>query len=260
VPCGANINTYTTSAKAGTTFLLGACSYPSQNFTSTVPVTIQGQAGTTIGDLNAHGAQNITFLDFSTTGTFIVPLDGSSGGRLPTNLTFQRVTMTAGGIFLRGCQTCAFRDGSSGNTHDAYSQTIGTYEGLAPSSNILIDNWRFHDMDRSQNPTGHMECLFIQESQNVVVRNATFARCEIFDVYLNHIVGGRVGNVTFDGVQFGATTPSGYYALDARDGTLVVRNSRFDQGSVLQDTATATGCGNIASSNVTFPASLLEPC
>ncbi|MET0260341.1 MAG: hypothetical protein ABW227_04550 [Gaiellaceae bacterium] len=55
-------------------FQLGACSYPNQNFTSTSTVTVQGQgASTVVGDLDAHGAQNLTFKNFNARDMFWVP-------------------------------------------------------------------------------------------------------------------------------------------------------------------------------------------
>ena len=66
----------------------------------------------------------------------------------PDGRTAYVTDFSAGGIFLRGCQNCTFRNGSSGNRHDAYSQTIGAYSATDKSRNILIDNWLFHDMDR----------------------------------------------------------------------------------------------------------------
>jgi hypothetical protein len=261
VPCGANINAYSTVATPGTVLSLGSCSYPSQNFTSTVPVTVEGQgSATTVGDINAHGAQNITFKDFNSTEMFLVPQNGSSGGRLTSNITFNGVNFTAGGIFVRACQNCSFLNGSGGNRHDAYSQTVGTYSGLAPSHNIVIDHWVFHDMDRSQNPSGHMECLFIQESDGVTVSNSSFDRCEIMDLYGHVIVGGTIGTVTLEHNHFGVTTPSGFYAFDAHEGHYVIRNNDFAQGLILQDSATASGCGSTVVPGVSLPSALLDPC
>lgn len=209
MPCGANIASYAASAASGSTLSLGACSYPNQNFTSTTPVTIQGQgAATTVGDLDAHGAQNIAFKNFTATDMFWVPQNGSSGGRLASNLSTDGVNFTAGGIFLRGCQNCTFKNGASGNRHDAYSQTIGAYSAADKSRNILIDHWNFHDMDRSANPSGHMECLFIQESDGVTVSNSTFSRCSIMDVFISPIVSSQAPtNVTLRGNTFNTPSP-----------------------------------------------------
>jgi hypothetical protein len=190
-------------------FQLGACSYPNQNFTSTSTVTVQGQgASTVVGDLDAHGAQNLTFRNFNARDMFWVPQNGSSGGRLTSNMVVDNVDFTAGGIFLRGCQNCTFRNGASGNRHDAYSQTIGAYSATDKSRSILIDNWLFHDMDRSANPSGHMECLFIQESDGVTVQNSTFTNCSIMDVFISPIVSTQAPtNLTLRGNRFERPSP-----------------------------------------------------
>ena len=209
MPCGANINSVAAIASPGSTLSLGACTYPDQNFTVTTQLTIQGQgSGTTVGDLDAHGAQNLTFRNFNARDMFWVPQNGSSGGRLTSNMVVDNVDFTAGGIFLRGCQNCTFRNGASGNRHDAYSQTIGAYSATDKSRSILIDNWLFHDMDRSANPSGHMECLFIQESDGVTVQNSTFTNCSIMDVFISPIVSTQAPtNLTLRGNRFEQPTP-----------------------------------------------------
>ena len=209
IPCGGNISAAVSAGAPGTVYQLGSCSYPNQNLTSTVPATVQGNgSATVVGDLDAHGAQNLTLQDFSARDMFWVPQNGSSGGRLTGNMVVENVDFTNGGIFLRGCQTCSFRNGSSGNTHDASSQTIGAYSAADKSRNITIDNWLFHDMDRSQDPSGHMECLFIQESDNVTVSNSTFIRCSIMDIFISPIISTQApSNVTLRNNVFNTPSP-----------------------------------------------------
>jgi hypothetical protein len=262
VPCGANINSYTSSAASGSTLTLGACSYPNQNFTSTTPVTVQGQGALTmVGDMDAHGAQNITFRNFNATDLFWVPQNGSGGGRLSSNLTTDGVNFTAGGIFLRGCQNCTFRNGGSGNRHDSYSQTIGAYSSADPSRNITIQNWLFHDMDRQANPAGHVECLFIQESVGVLLDNVHFTRCEVFDLYISDLYGGPISGITVRNSRFDEVIYSGYYAVDqnfATNSTWI--NNSFGQGLRVA-LGSVNGCGNLTDSpSFTFPATLRPPC
>jgi hypothetical protein len=243
-------------------FQLGACSYPDQNFTSTSTVTVQGQgASTVVGDLDAHGAQNITFKNFNARDMFWVPLNGSSGGRLTSNMRTDGVNFTAGGIFLRGCQNCSFLNGSSGNRHDAYSQTIGTYSGVAVSRDILIQDWLMHDIDRRANTSGHTECLYIQESANVTLRRVHFARCEVFDLNIqDDVLGGPITGLSVQDSVFESTVFSGFYAVNQRAATNSewLRN-HFAQGFALQQ-GTVQGCGNLTNTGLTFPTTLRASC
>ena len=173
-----------------------------------------------------------------------------------------RVNFTAGGIFLRGCQNCSFLNGSSGNRHDAYSQTIGTSSGVAVSKNILIQNWLMHDIDRQANPSGHTECLYIQESANVTLNNVHFARCEVFDLNIqDDVLGGPISGLLVENSEFETTVYSGYYAVNQRANTDTQwRNNHFGQGFSLQE-GTANGYGNTKESGInTFSANLLVAC
>jgi len=269
VPCGANINSLTTGAAAGTVFQLGACSYPNQNFTSTTTVTVQGQgASTVVGDLDAHGAQNITFKNFTARDMFWAPLNGSSGGRLPSNMVVDNVDFTAGGIFIRDCQTCTFRNGSSGNRHDAYSQTIGAYDaqGLPPSRDILVDNWLFHDMDRTQNPSGHVECLFIQNSDRVTIRNSTFIRCAIMDIFISPGTPPAPTNIALRGNTFNTPVERGGGAVVVNPDPATSTSGFCAQGNKWIDQFLLENDGGIpvtnyrwAPDNTGVPPALLSP-
>jgi hypothetical protein len=261
VPCGANLNTVALAASPGDTLLLGACSYPSQNFTSTTPIAVVGQgSATTVGDLNAHGAQNILFQNFNAADSFWVPLNGSNGGRVSANLTADGVNFTSGGIFTRGLVGGNFIHGSSGNTCNAYSQTLGAYSSAYPTRDIVIDGWSFHDMNRSCNTSGHMECLFVQESVNVLVKNSNFVRCEVFDLYVSDLFGGPISGISFQDTHFDETVRSGYYAAEINFNTDVefLRDS-WSQGLYVQN-GTVSGCGNTVSGSFLFPSELLTPC
>lgn len=216
VPCGANLDTSYHNAKPGDVLQLGACAYPAVTFTfdstktSTNRVVFQMQAGTTIADFNIKGAKHVSFTGPGTifADIFATPQNGPSGGQLADDWLFDGVTIKGGGIFLRNATNFTFKNGQSGETHDARSQTIGAYAGLPPSKNILISNWRFHDMDRSANPTGHMECLFIQESDNVTVENSLFERCSIMDIFISPVSGGAAAtNLTLKGNTFRTPSP-----------------------------------------------------
>jgi hypothetical protein len=257
VPCGANISLYV--PVAGGTLQLGSCTYPDQDFRSGVPLVVQGQLGTTLGEISTHGATAVTFKNLRARRSFLAPQNGSGGGANSANITFDTVDFYQGGIFTRGCINCAFVNGSSGNTCDGYSQTIGAYSSANPSA-ITVQNWTFHDMSRACAPGAHTECLFIQESSRVTLQSVAFNRCEVFDLYISDLFGGPIANVSVRDSHFDQTTPTGYYAVEINFPTTVefLRDS-FDQGLYVQQGG-VSGCGNTRSGSFLFPASLLVPC
>jgi hypothetical protein len=63
-------------------------------------------------------------------------------------------------------------------------------------------------MDRSQAPGGHMECLFVQESDRVTIQNSTFTNCSIMDVFVSPIVSTNAPtNLMLKGNRFERPTP-----------------------------------------------------
>jgi chitodextrinase len=151
-------------------------------------------------------------------------------------------------FFLRDTVNVQILGGEVYGNSDAISPTIGTsVTGGAGAKNTLIDGVSFHDVNRANNPTAHTECLFIQESSGTVVRNSSFTRCEIFDVYLNPIMGGSVTGAVLDHNTFDATSPTGYYAVRSNVAQYSVTNNVFGQG-ISWDTpgTTIDGCGNTA--------------
>lgn len=269
VPCGANINSVVATAPPNSTLQLGSCSYPNQNFTTTNPVTVKGNgSATTVGNLDAHGAQGITFRDFSARDMFWAPLNGSSGGRLTSNMVVDNVDFTAGGIFIRDCQTCTFRNGSTGNRHDAWSSTIGAYstQGLPDSRNILVDNWLFHDIDRTQNPSGHVECLFIQDVDGVTIRNSTFIRCAIMDIFISPGVADSPRNIALRGNTFNTPVERGGGAVVVNPDPATSTSDFCAQGNNWIDQFLLENDGGIPVTNYRFapdntgvPPALLSP-
>jgi hypothetical protein len=241
---------------------LGSCSYPNVSFsydatkTSAADVIIRGNGRglTMLGDVNMRGAKHLTLRDLSLRDSFLTPQNGSSGGQRTEDVTFDNVDMYAGGIFTRSCKDCTFRNGASGNRHDAYSQTIGTYAGLPPSENITIDSWRFHDMDRSQAPGGHMECLFVQESNGVLIRNSLFERCSIMDVFFSPVVSNNVPtNITMVGNTFRRPSPErggGAVLVNPDPGSSIV-NYTFD-ANTWDDRLLIENDGNATLTNVVW--------
>jgi len=153
-----------------------------------------------------------------------------------TDLTFRRMKVQL--FFIRSASNIRVLGGSVGGIDDASAATIGsTYQSTVPSRQILIEGVSFHDITRKQNPSGHVQCLFVQSVDGLVIRDSTFRRCDIFDVYVNNITRGPVPrNMLFENNLFDRAN-DGYYSLyvrndpgDVIDG-LVVRYNSFLQGT-----------------------------
>ena len=124
-----------------------------------------------------------------------------------------------------------------------------------------MDGVRFHDFNNDLSPGTHTECLFIQESSGVTIRNSSFSNCRDFDIYANVLFGGSITNVTLQGNRFGKTAPAGYYAFRANVGTYLFRDNSWGQGMANDGPVSATGCGNrLDSRGFAMPAALLKPC
>ena len=130
------------------------------------------------------------------------------------DITFRNSTMRY--FFVRSSSNVRILGGSVGASDDSTSPTIGAAGTSAPPSrNVLIDGVRFHDITRARDPSGHVECLFIQESVSVTIRRSRFEHCDIMDVFVNDIVGGPVPRaVTLENNFFGAPTDGGFYAIN----------------------------------------------
>jgi hypothetical protein len=141
-----------------------------------------------------------------------------------SDITFRDVTMKF--FFIRSSDHVRILGGSVGGIQDGISPTIGNYDaGDPPSSAILIDGVLFHDIGRANSPQSHIECLFVQETSGIVIRNSRFTRCDVMDVYFNDISGGPVPNgVTLENNWFDEPSGGGY-AIDVRwDPGDVIRN------------------------------------
>ena len=180
--------------------------------------------------------------------------------RYVQHVTFRNVANTY--FFVRSSNDVRFIGGSSGGDHYGNSDTIGSVEAGSPAStNVLIDGVHFHDFNNDLSPATHTECLFIQESSGVTIRNSAFRSCRDFDIYANVLFGGSIVNITLQGNQFGKTAPAGYYAFRANVGTYVFRNNSWAQGMANDRPVEATGCGNrLVSRGFAMPSALLKPC
>jgi hypothetical protein len=177
----------------------------------------KGAAPTIGGEIRVR---SLAHLEFQRLSLFDFYLEQGS-----RDITFRNSTMRF--FFIRSSTNVRLLGGSVGPSDDATSPTIGAASHSAPpSQNILIDAVRFHDITRTRDPSGHVECLFVQESVSVTIRRSRFEHCDVMDLYVNDIVGGQVPRgVTLENDFFGPPTGGGYYAI----------NFNWNPGDVDQD-------------------------
>jgi hypothetical protein len=270
VPCGANLNTYYAQAHGGDVLQLGACSYPattiaydSSKASASSRVVFQGQAGTTINDLNFRGAQHVEFRDVIVTNdVYATPQNNSQCGQDFTDAVF--VNVQAGTFFLRSARDVTIRGGQAGPRHDGTASTVGPFNGCMLPANVTFDSVHFFNVDSDSCSGGvstcHIECLFIQGVDGLVVKNSRFEQCAVFDVFESTIVGSAtIRNVRLESNQFDAATDGGFYSIKNSGAWPfeLVSNTFgqavwFDAGSVI------TGCGNNAV--VGMPSAQTQPC
>jgi hypothetical protein len=156
-------------------------------------------------------------------------------------------------FFIRSATHIRVLGGSVGGIDDGSAPTIGsTYQSIVPSRDIVIDRVSFHDITRSAAPDAHVQCLFVQSVDGLVVRNSSFRNCDVFDVYVNNIgVGPVPKNMLFQNDLFAHATGGGFYSLyvrndpgDTIDGLVVRYNSmlqgpHFDRGSYTHSSVVA---------------------
>ena len=221
-------------ASPGAHVVVGGGSYPPQTVNALArggaPVVFAPAAGAKVviaDELNVL-ASHAEFDDMTVSDWYV--RDGA------TDLTFRRMKVQL--FFIRSASNIRILGGSVGGIDDASAATIGsTYQSTVPSRRILVDGVSFHDITRKQNPSGHVQCLFVQSVDGLVIRNSTFRRCDVFDVYVNNITRGPVPrNMLFENNLFDRAN-DGFYSLyvrndpgDVIDG-LVVRYNSFVQGA-----------------------------
>ena len=133
--------------------------------------------------------------------------------------------------------------GSIGGTCDAQAATVGAaYQSSVSSSHILIHGVRFHDITRRCNPTGHAQCLFVQEVVGITIEGSTFTHCDVFDIYIHRIgIPGNARHVILRHNTLARATDGGFYSLMVRADAgesiadYVIRANRLDQGAVIEN-------------------------
>ncbi|HSC92513.1 MAG TPA: hypothetical protein VLB86_12720 [Gaiellaceae bacterium] len=194
-------------------------------------------AAVSVGGITLRGQNHVEFRDL-TIGSWFV--------RSVQDVVFRNVTTRF--FFIRSSDSVSILGGSVGGIQDGTSPTIGNYRGEPPSTNILVDRVLFHDVGRQQAPGAHIECLFLQESLGVVIRNSKFTRCDVMDLYISPTQGGpTASNVLIENNWFDTPTDGGYYAvnLNPDPGTdpknFVFRFNSLDAGLLIYPEPTYEG-------------------
>lgn len=185
-------------------------------------------ASVTAGEIRISGASGVEF-DGMTMNDFYIAAGSDT-------VTFRNDNMRY--FFIRSASDVSVIGGSVGGEDDAISPTIGAaFQSTVPSRNVVIDGVTFHDITRANKPGEHLECLFVQSVDGLTLRRSRFRNCNIFDVYVNSILGAPApANLLFENNLFGSATDGGFYSLYVRndpgeviDG-LTIRSNSFAQG------------------------------
>jgi hypothetical protein len=164
-------------------------------------------AQVTLGEVRT-AASNLEFDDLTMDDYYLSP--GSS------NVIFRNDRMHF--FFIRSASNVRMVGGSVGGEGEAIPATIGTLHPDDPTpTNVLIDGVSFHDMTRAEKPSGHMECLFVQGVNGLVIRNSRFTHCDIFDVFFKQFQAPQYSNIRLVDNFFGPATDaaggSGFYSV-----------------------------------------------
>lgn len=168
---------------------------------------------------------------------------------LTDDLLLNNMALTS--FFTRGATNVTMTGGSIGNMQNGDSPTVGRYAGEPTSQNVTFDGVSFHDIGRNSCAGCHVECLFIQEGINTVVRDSSFQRCAIMDIFMSGQglagQGGQNISGTVENNWFGPPTDGGTNALRINPDTAVVtmniRNNSFVYGGGSISLDVTGGCG-----------------
>jgi hypothetical protein len=223
----------------GQTVEVAGGSYGDQTLTgsksgSGSPIVFRPAAGAsvTIGSLSMNGQNHVEFQNMAMADWYI---------KFVQDVTFRNVSERF--FFVRSSDTVKILGGSVGPSQDGTSPTIGNYAGSPVSTNVTVDGVFFHDVGRQNCGGCHVECLFLQEADGVVIRNSKFTRCDIMDLYVSPVQGGPTArNVLVENNWFDEPTDGGYYAVDVHpDAGTVPVNFTFRYNSVNSSILIYTG-------------------
>jgi hypothetical protein len=142
---------------------------------------------------------------------------------------------------------------ADGGTQDTWgdSSRVDNYTGTdcpGPSANITFDGITWHDIYRGDS-NSHVECIFIHQSDNVVLQNSTFNGCPTYDVMLQSNAPGQ-SNLTIQNNVFTLPCPD-YNSVTKPSNVVLPGGGQTDCGSTAINEANCNN-GNFLVSNWTI--------
>lgn len=183
-------------AQPGDTVSVVAGTYQSQQISAdsakaagSTPVTFAPAAGGAVdvqGNIVVLGAHDVRVTRMTAQQIAVLPSTRSaitSNTVYASNITFSQMGIHV--FVFNASANVTLQDSAVGNysyTQGYGSNTVGSYEQMPPSTNILIDRVVFRGITRDTSPS-HAECLFLQNVDGVVIRRSKFLSCPVMAIF-----------------------------------------------------------------------------
>jgi hypothetical protein len=83
-------------------------------------------------------------------------------------------------------QNITIKGGSIGPDHSYPDNLIASNGSSLANKNITVDGVTFHDLTRTDTST-HFECLQVWAADGLTIKNSTFTRCSVFDIFIQRV-------------------------------------------------------------------------
>jgi hypothetical protein len=270
-PCASFDRAYHVAAPGQTVWVL-AGTYPAQALSrdatkvgASANVTFQTPAGqlAVVSGITLNDVHHATFLGASTgnlsaatSGLTLKPNPAQMNtgsdflvASCSSSILVKNIDMRQFGV--NGSDTVTFDGGSVGGYDNSSgdSSVGGPYQGRGTStcaaenpSNILITRVLFHDVQRTNMPTAHPDCLQFFGTSGAVVDSSTFVRCGTSNVMARPATGLWSGNV-IDNLTFS----NNLFSPAVEGGAEVVVGAHQDVCGAVTFTGNDGGAGGISS-------------
>jgi hypothetical protein len=213
-PAGATSRTFDNAyhrARSSPIVYVKPGAYPPQQMTGTGHKTVFVPLGrVSVGQTELDGVSRVEFRRMRIAGWTVDDAD---------HVAFRNVK-TIGDFFINAPSSwISVIGGAVGPSHNHNSYIAVPDDSITtPSRHILIDGVHFHDVSRD--PDQHVECLMLAQGVGVTIRNSTFTRCSVFDIFVTwwefRPAVGPPTRVRIEHNRFGHTT-DGYFSLHWAD-------------------------------------------
>lgn len=194
-PCASFDRAYRAAA-SGASVEIAAGTYPTQEVTRDAsktdgapPVTFVPATGAAVvvnGDLVFLGVHDVRVDRLRVNSLALLPSTRSaltSNTEYSSHLRFSRMGVKV--LYIRAGSNITIADSAIGNYSylEGYgSNTIGSYDGMPPSTNIVLDRVTFRGIRRDSSPS-HAECLFLQNVDGIAIRRSRFLECPVMGIF-----------------------------------------------------------------------------